>query len=152
MAQGNRAFICLKYSPDGYGTRSSLYRPLGQDQGSSIRYEPFLGTYFFWHKWGLFIFRRVRRAVYFESEHMESLSLGTLGWSPEPIKMLVAEIQLWAKGMESTTAQIWRPRGRGSIYSPISWRKALSRLIRPMDSILLPLELKEKFIEDVVLR
>jgi chaperone BCS1 len=153
MAQGNKAFRSLKYPLNGHGSRSSLDYPAQQDQGiaSPIRYEPFLGTYFFWHKGRLFIFRRVRRAGYYESDHVESLSLETLGWSPEPIKMLVGDIRLWAKEKESKITNVWRPKSKTSMFSDIPWKKALSRPARPMESIILDIELKEKIIDDVKL-
>jgi chaperone BCS1 len=151
MAEGNKDFRRLKYPLNDHGTHSSSKCPAQEDQRavSSIRYEPFLGTFLFWHKGRLFIFRRVRRAVYYETEHIESLSLETLGWSPEPIKRLVEDVRLWGKKKESKTTKIYRPRGKRNEYDIASWKKALSRQVRPIESIILDHELKTRIVEDV---
>ena len=127
------------------------------DAKTPPKFEPSYGSHRFFHKGRLFQFRRDQKQVmdsgwggYTTMSNDEHVTLTCLGRSNEPIKALIREARDFYLNKQKTCTTVRRPlpkeqrsRGRGG------WMRAATRPSRPMDTVVLDHELKDRVLKDI---
>jgi chaperone BCS1 len=121
----------------------------------ALQYEPYFGSYIFFHNYRLFIFERGRRErpstmpwrqTSMDEQHIQ---LRTLGWSTAPLKALLSHIKQWSLEREHDITVIKRPQSKDTRRREGAWARVTSRPSRPMDTVVLNDEQKNTLIADV---
>jgi chaperone BCS1 len=121
---------------------------------SPPRYEPNLGSYYFWHRSRLFVFERQKRERAARSPwdrqlDEENIFLKTPGWSTEPIKELLKDIKAWAIERKKSFTVVNCPQSKDTRRYQGSWVPVTSRPSRPMSTIVLDPFQKARIIADI---
>ena len=90
-----------------------------------------------------FDFFKFKNRIFVVTSTSQDLTIWTLGLSPQPIKDVLVSIVDAAKAAIQRTTQIWTPR------SGFGWDVISERSVRPLDSVYLPLGVKEMLKKDV---
>ena len=120
------------------------------------KFEPSYGVHRFFHKATLFTFRRDQQTLmdsWYGMNTMrdsEYITISCLGRSTQPVKELIREARDFYLDKQKACTTVRRPlpkesrnRGRGS------WQKAATRPSRPMATVVLEHELKERVLTDI---
>ncbi len=118
------------------------------------RFEPYFGTHHFWHDGRLFFFHRSRREIQMSqwqqrSGEEELIELKTIGRTTLPIKALLHDIKVWSLEKEKAMTVIRRPAPKDRMRFAGAWMRVSTRPSRPMDTVVLDSEQKEKVLADI---
>ena len=121
---------------------------------SPPRYEPYFGSYYFWHGARLFTFERSRREKqsrypWDRQTDEEMIVLRTPGWSTAPIKELLKHIKGWAIERKKSFTVVNCPQSKDTRRYQGSWVAVTSRPSRPMTTIALDPKQKARIIADI---
>ncbi|KAL9098825.1 MAG: hypothetical protein Q9163_005580 [Psora crenata] len=120
-------------------------------------FEPSYGKHWFFHQGRVFLFQRDQKPVmdsgcggYTTMQNDEYIVITCLGRSNEPVKMLIKEARdLYLSRQRScTTVRRPLPKGQRSMGG-VGWMRAAVRPSRPMDTVVLDGELKDRVIRDI---
>lgn len=120
------------------------------------KFQPSFGSHFFFHKGMLFQFKRSQKQVMSNGwggsmiRDDEDIALTCIGRSTQPIKNLIKEARDFYLDKEKACTVVRRPtpkehrgRGRGS------WMKVATRPSRPMHTVVLDHEQKNRVLSDI---
>lgn len=116
-----------------------------------LRFEPAEGTFYFFHRWQLFILKRYAadRGPFRNLVSEDAVQLSCLGFSTAPLRKIIEQARQAAWDERTVRTSIYRPHphrlgGRGT-----SWYKTLTRIARPLDTITMEPETKMDLVADV---
>ena len=120
------------------------------------KFQPYFGNHRFWHKGRFFELKRETKQLMMSSgwgnmlRDEETIRLSCIGRSTQPIKDLIKECQDRYFDKKSSRTTVRRPatkdmRSRGR--NP--WTKVATRPSRPMDTVVLEKDQKEKVLADI---
>ncbi|KAF2198815.1 P-loop containing nucleoside triphosphate hydrolase protein [Delitschia confertaspora ATCC 74209] len=117
------------------------------------RYEPNYGSHQFWHEGRLFFFQRAKKdgsqkIVYYHTPEDEYLTISCIGRSTQPIKDWLNTVKKWSQKKDTDYTYIYRPEGREGGGST-DWDEPIKRPSRPMNTVSLDKEQKEKIVVDI---
>ena len=144
------------YSVDEQLETNGLLNFSNWDAKTPPKFEPSYGQHRFFHKGKFFRFSRDQQTLmdsWYGMSTMrdnEYVTIGCLGRSTQPVKELIREARDFYLDKQKACTTVRRPmpkesrsRGRGS------WQKAATRPSRPMATVVLDPELKERVLSDI---
>ncbi|KAI4207452.1 MAG: hypothetical protein LQ346_000581 [Caloplaca aetnensis] len=119
-------------------------------------FEPYFGVHRFWHNGRFFEFERMQKTTLASTwggstlREEEQIKLTCVGRATQPIKELIKEARDYHLDKEKTCTVVRRPapkemRGRGRNV----WNRVASRPSRPIDTVVLDPEEKERLLADI---
>lgn len=116
------------------------------------RYEPAVGTHWFWFHRRFFIFNRSikeNRSNPYQNIEEHRLTIRCVGRSTEPLKQLIEHIKMWAVERHTRLTTIKRPTGKDQRRPPGHWSTVTSRPYRPLNTVVLDPDLRNRLVADV---
>ena len=118
-----------------------------------IYYTPGMGTHIFWWRFRPFLFHRYvpgHKGRYETPSESEEISISSFGRSTTSLKELLAECKQLSCREDRDKTLIYRGSSKpGSSGSEFSWTRSLSRVARPMSSVVMDESTKREVLEDV---
>ena len=130
--------------------KESGYDPKVQSKMKTIHFTPASGFHIFSYNGRLFFLRRCKnksQALWIASE-AETIYISTIGRNTEPIKRLLQEAQIQYYRRDKGKTVMYRPAKRRS-SGRSTWTRYSSRPSRPMSTVILDKDQKEKIINDM---
>ena len=120
----------------------------------SLRYQPYFGRHRFWHQGSYFEFTReakqMMESMYGIISTKETIMLTCIGRSTQPIKNLIRECRDRHLDRGKLRTNVRRPATRDMRNRGFpSWVKVAVRPSRPMDTVILDPEQKQKVLADI---
>jgi chaperone BCS1 len=111
-----------------------------ESQKKLLKYSPWKGTFFFWYKRHLFIYRTMQSRYHFYVK--EEVSVSCIGTSPAILKDLFSQCR---------TEYLKLVKNKTSIFENHScdWKKTSTVDIRELDTVILSKEKKTALLEDI---
>ncbi|KAF2094401.1 P-loop containing nucleoside triphosphate hydrolase protein [Rhizodiscina lignyota] len=116
------------------------------------RYEPAVGTHWFWHNRNLFIFQRIQketRNTPYQNIEEHRLTIKCIGRSTNPLKDWIEHVKIWAVEKQTTLTTIKRPTAKDQRRPPGHWSVVTQRPSRPLETVVLDPEQKARLVADV---
>ena len=118
-----------------------------------ISYTPGMGTHLFWWRYRPFLFHRYvagNSRSYQPPSESEEISISSFGRDPKVLKELLAECKALSSKADRDKTLIYRGSSKpGSSGSEFSWIRSLSRVARPMSSVVMDEDTKREVLEDI---
>ena len=118
-----------------------------------INYTPGMGTHLFWWRYRPFLFHRYvagNSRSYQPPSESEEISISSFGRDPKVLKELLAECKALSSKADRDKTLIYRGTSKpGSGGSEFSWIRSLSRVARPMSSVVMDEDTKREVLEDI---
>lgn len=118
-----------------------------------ISYTPGMGTHLFWWRYRPFLFHRYVAGniqSYELPSQSEEISISSFGRDPKVLKELLAECKALSSKADRDKTLIYRGSSRpGSNGSEFSWIRSLSRVARPINSVVMDEDTKREVLEDI---
>lgn len=128
--------------------------PMPKRRGEKpISYTPGMGTHLFWWRYRPFLFHRYvagNDRSYHTPSQSEEISISSFGRDPKVLKELLAECKALSSKADRDKTLIYRGSSKpGSSGSEFSWIRSLSRVARPMGSVVMDEDTKREVLEDI---
>lgn len=121
-----------------------------------LNYTPGVGTHFFWYNYRPFFFHRVvpgyRSDVgsYIPASEKEEISISYLGRDATVLKALLTEARLVSEKADRNKTLIYRGASKpGAGNTDFAWTRSLSRVARPIGSVVMDEDLKKEILADI---
>ncbi|KAF4626888.1 hypothetical protein G7Y89_g11268 [Cudoniella acicularis] len=105
-----------------------------------LHYSPWTGSFFFWYKNHLLMFRCVQKEVRFCQE--EAISVSCIGRSPEVLRQLFSECRTEYLNLIKNKTSVFEHRNG-------DWKRTTARDIRPLDTVILNEKVKRDLMKDI---
>lgn len=116
------------------------------------RYEPAVGTHWFWFEKHFFVFVRStkeQRNNPWQQIEEHRLVIRCIGRSTGPLKNWIEAVKVWASEKETSLTTIKRPTGKDQRRAPGHWSVVNSRPSRPLGTVVLDPGKKATLVADV---
>ncbi len=118
-----------------------------------LNYTPGIGTHLFWWKYRPFLFHRhvpgCSDGGYVSPSEKEEISISTFGRNPEPLKKLLMDCKSLSSKADLNKTLIYRGASKPGPTNDLTWVRSLSRVARPMTSVVMDEVIKREVLEDV---
>lgn len=122
-------------------------------QKKALSYTPTFGTYYFWYRGSLLVFRRTqsRDNTVLSSDQRESISVSCFGRNPTVLKHLLLETRRMYMRRDVHKTVIYRGSRSGGKYrvGEPTWMRCMARNPRPLSTVILNEKVKEDLVSDV---
>ncbi|PVH69539.1 hypothetical protein DL98DRAFT_554398 [Cadophora sp. DSE1049] len=119
------------------------------EKNKPLRYTPSFGTHFFWYKSRLILFKRKQsRHQGYTVSAREEISLSSFGRDPAILKTLLDESRRKYLENDENKTLIYRGIINARSAEPC-WRRCMSRLSRPLSTIVVDEAMKEALVDDL---
>lgn len=122
-------------------------------QKKALSYTPTFGTYYFWYRGSLLVFRRTqsRDNAVISSDQRESISVSCFGRNPTVLKHLLLETRRMYMRRDVHKTVIYRGSSSGGKYraGEPTWMRCMARNPRPLSTVILNEKVKEDLVSDV---
>ncbi|ERS98010.1 hypothetical protein HMPREF1624_06183 [Sporothrix schenckii ATCC 58251] len=122
-------------------------------QKKALSYTPTFGTYYFWFRGSLLVFRRTqsRDNAAVSSDQRESISVSCFGRNPAVLKHLLLETRRLYMRRDAHKTVIYRGSSSGGRYriGEPTWMRCMARNPRPLSTVILNEKVKDGLVADV---
>ncbi|CAK7228604.1 hypothetical protein SEUCBS140593_006968 [Sporothrix eucalyptigena] len=122
-------------------------------QKKALSYTPTFGTYYFWFRGNLLVFRRTqsRDTAVISSDQRESVSVSCFGRNPAILKELLLETRRMYMRRDVHKTVIYRGSSSGGKYrvGEPTWMRCMARNPRPLSTVILNEKVKRDLVADV---
>lgn len=122
-------------------------------QKKSLSYTPTFGTYYFWFRGRLLVFRRTQTGDNnaLSSDQRESISVSCFGRNPAILKTLLLETRRMYLQRDVQKTVIYRGSSSGGKYrvGEPTWMRCMARNPRPLSTVILNEKVKGDLVSDV---
>ncbi|CAK7232874.1 hypothetical protein SBRCBS47491_008417, partial [Sporothrix bragantina] len=122
-------------------------------QRKALTYTPTFGTYYFWFRGSLLVFRRqqTRDNAALSSDQRESVSVSCFGRNPAVLKELLLETRRMYMRRDVHKTVIYRGSSSGGKYrvGEPTWMRCMARNPRPLSTVILNDKVKNDLVADV---
>lgn len=119
------------------------------------KYQPYFGKHGFWHRGTYFVLNRETKPMMRQSgwgsivRDEETIKLSCIGRSTQPIKQLIQECQDRYFSKKTSRTDVRRPARKEARAMGRAWIRVAKRPSRPMDTVVLDHDQKEKVLADI---